>query len=89
MELRVPAHRGAPLDFGAASYVVLAYHDDGTATIRTEDPAARPDFDGLLERLRRAKEPRARRAVQRQVEQWIDRLEGPERDQAVAAYRGV
>lgn len=89
MILRVPTQAGAPLDFGAQSFVVLEYHDDGTATVRTDDVAARPDFDGLVERLARTTEPRARRALQRQVEAWIDRLEGIERDQALAAYRGL
>ena len=89
MLLRVPAQDGAPLGFGAQSFVVLEYHDDGTCTVQTDDPAARPDFDGLLERLRRTSEPRARRALQRQVEQWVDRLDGIERDQALAAYRGL
>ena len=89
MLLRVPAQDGAPLGFGAQSFVVLEYHDDGTCTVRTDDPGARPDLDGLLVRLGKTREPRERRALQRHVEQLIDRLDGAERDAAMSRYRGL
>lgn len=90
MILRVPSRQdGYPVLPLGTNFVVRERHDDGTVTVLITNEAASETTEGFIYRLGLTTEPRARRALQQQVEAHIDTLSGQDKAAAMAAYRGV